>query len=115
MRGDERLQGFCAHERSVAGKHQREFRAAEGALSDLHCVTCAILRLLQDRDGSQRLDDCRNLFCLMTYDHHRFARLERFTRANDVFYQGASASLVQDFRKAGLEASTSSRGEDNYG
>jgi hypothetical protein len=78
-------------------------------------VTRAILRLLQNRDGSQRLDDCRNLFCLMTYYHHRFARLERFTRANDVLYQGASAGFVKDFRKARLEASAFSRGEDNYG
>jgi hypothetical protein len=48
------------------------------------------------------------------YDHG-LTTFERLAGAHDMFDQGASASLVQDFCEARLEASAFSRGEDNYG
>jgi len=81
----------------------------------LNGVPRAILRLLQNRDNTKRLDDGRNLFRLVTYDDNCLARLERFARANNMFYKRAPASFVQNFGKAGLEARTFPRSEDNYG
>jgi len=102
MRGDEGFQCLGPHERSVARKHQGKFCAPKKALRHLDGVTCAILRLLQNCDGAERLDDRRNLFRLMTYDDNRFARFERFARANDMFHERAPTGFVQDFGKARL-------------
>ena len=75
----------------------------------------AVLRLLQNGDGSERLDHSGHLFGLVAYHNHSLTCFERLARANDVFHERASARLMQDFRKARFEASTLSRGEDNYG
>ena len=113
MRGDERFQSFGANERSVARQHQREFGASEGALGDLHGVAGTVLGLLQDGRGPERLDHASHLFRLMPHDNDRFAGLERFTGAHDLFHQRAPTGAVQDFGQAGFEARAFSRGEDN--
>jgi hypothetical protein len=113
MRGDERFQSFRANERGVAGQHQREFRASERAPGDLHGVACAVLRLLQDRRGPERLDHASHLFRLMPHDDDGFAGFERFTRSHDLFHKSAPTGAVQYFGEAGFEASAFSRSEDN--
>jgi len=77
-------------------------------------VSGAILGLLQNRNSAQRLDDRGNLFRLVTYYDNRFARFERFAGANNMLYQRATPSLVEDFGQARLQASALSRSEDNY-
>jgi len=115
MRGDERLQSFRANERRVARQHQGEFRASERALGDLHGVAGAILRLLQDSRGPERLDHPSHVFRLMPHDDDSFPRLERFTRAHDLFHKGPPTGAVQYFGEARSEASAFSRSEDNDG
>ena len=115
MRRDQGFQSFRSNERSVAWEHERDFRAAQRTLRDLHGVPRAVLRVLQDSGSPERLDDGGHLLRLMSHDNYGLARLERLTRADDMFDQRAPAGTVQNFGETGLKARALSGGEDDNG
>ena len=81
----------------------------------LHRVPSAVLRLLQDRNGSPRFDQGSHLFCLMPHDDDGLARLERRTRADNMFYKCAAPGAVQDFGETRLKPRAFSGGEEDNG
>src|SRR6267143_3693176 len=77
MRGHERLQCFRAHEWGVSRDHDRKLRPAQGAPGHLHGVARAVLRLLQNRNGAERLDHGGYLLRLMADDDNRLSWPQR--------------------------------------
>src|SRR5205085_12552726 len=99
----------------IAGQHQREFGAAKGPLGDLHRMPRAVLRLLQNRDGSQRRDHRGHLVSLMTNNNDRIPGFQWLARADNMLYQRAASRAMKNFRQARFKASALSGREDNYG
>ena len=101
--GDERLQGFGAHQRGIPREHNCQLRASQSALCHLHGVARAVLRLLQDCSRLEGFNNSGDLLGLVADDNDCFSRLERFASAKNMLHQRASAGAVQHLRHAGLQ------------
>jgi hypothetical protein len=72
-----------------------------------------MLWLLKNRFGAKRLDNRRNLFCLVAYYNDHLLRAKRRASSNDVFDKRTSPRAVQNLCEAGFEPSTFPGGENN--
>jgi len=73
----------------------------------------SVLRLLQDRFGSERLNCGGYLFGLVAYDNESLLGSERRARSDNVLDERSSSGAVQNLRNARLQPRTFSRGKDD--
>ena len=73
------------NEGRVAGKDDGNFGVSERAARDLHGVTGAVLRLLQDGGRVKRGDGGGDFFGLVADDGDGFFGAQRHAGANDLF------------------------------
>ncbi len=95
MHSREGLQRFRANERSIPREYDRKLCPAHGALGHLHGVACAVLRLLQNRDSAERLDEGGYLLRLVADDDHRLPRFQRRAATDNVFDERAPPRAVK--------------------
>jgi hypothetical protein len=78
-------------------------------------MASAVLRLLENRNSAERLDQSGYLLRLMADDDHGRSWLQRRAGVHNVLDKRSSSRAMKNFRQAGFQPCAFSRSKDDDG